>query len=101
MCAFAEHETQSLSDWPALFLPDEAPTPQGMSLKQYFQQRGQNTKKKVFTLLSGVLCLDGGLLLSGPMGMIPKRIIVLYPGISFPLDLFHHFIQILMLRLTL
>lgn len=101
MCAFAEHETQSLPDWPVLFLPDEPLNPQGISSKQHFQQRGQDTKKKIFLLLSGVLCLDGGLLLSGPMGMIPKRIIVLCLGISFPLDFFHLLIQIPLLRLTL
>lgn len=51
MRAFAEQETQSLLDGPALFLLDEARTPQGMSLKQNLQQRGQNRKKKVFPLL--------------------------------------------------
>jgi len=100
MCAFAEQETQSLLEGPALFLLDEAGTPQGMSLKQYLRRRGQSRKKKVFPLLMGLLCLDGGLLLSGPMGTIPKWIIVLWPEISFPLDLFHLSIQILILRLT-
>lgn len=70
-------------------------------LKTVFSTERARYKEEGFSFALRVLCLDGGLLLSGPMGMIPKRIIVLCLGISFPLDFFHLLIQIPLLRLTL